>query len=174
MILKRFSFKAQLWYGRKADLLHTLLMREDYCFQSRCRSIPFSFVSSVLFPFSFISIYSFPFFLAVSAQFFHTSPSLSQLLPFPFSFSFLAFPFLSFSFLSSLVMQRDVSCHLHFLLTGDHHGCPYKYLDKSSLKAELLRKGLAGNEANEVMRLSTEGHYQVNFPLSFSSLFSSF
>ena len=49
---------------------------------------------------------------------------------------------------------------------GEHHGCPYKHQDKSSLRTDLMRKNVTGNDLNEVMRLAGEAHYQVElFPI---------
>jgi len=45
--------------------------------------------------------------------------------------------------------------------TGDHHGCPYRHSDTELLKQRLQSLHVSGAEAEEVLDLTKQGHYQL-------------
>ncbi|XP_050303778.1 DNA primase large subunit [Anthonomus grandis grandis] len=44
---------------------------------------------------------------------------------------------------------------------GESHGCPFKHFEASLLKSKLVEYGLSADAVNEIMSLSTGGHYQL-------------
>ncbi|KAJ3115341.1 hypothetical protein HDU96_000825 [Phlyctochytrium bullatum] len=44
---------------------------------------------------------------------------------------------------------------------GDYHGCPFRHTAPDVLRSLALKAGTTESEANELLRLSKEGHYQI-------------